>query len=85
MTKHCCYYGPINSKQIKALLVTLKDYEVQETATIGNCNIRQMLKLIGINDYVDGAYNNNGDILEDICANLFFVNDNNPNSLQINI
>lgn len=65
-------------KQIKSLLIALKEHEVNETATIGNCNIQNLIKIMCIMDHIDG-------ILENIWPNLLLYENNNDDqrSLQI--
>lgn len=82
IVKKCSYFGPINSKQINALLMTLRDYDVNDTATIGNGNVKQMFKLKDVMQYVNGIYDQSS-ILEDICR--YIVESSNQNSLEINI
>ncbi|XP_071052780.1 S-phase kinase-associated protein 2-like [Onthophagus taurus] len=43
--KKCSYIGPMTCKQMRALFAALKDYEVQDTATIGNVNFNHRFKL----------------------------------------
>lgn len=57
--KRCNYMGPMTAKQMSALFSALKDFEVHETATIGNIHLNQKYKLKDVVRLVDDIDNNN--------------------------
>lgn len=71
--KKCNYVGPMTVKQMKALVSALKDYEVHETATIGNINLNQKFKLREVVRHI--RYNeSHSSYIENVWENLNYGN-----------
>lgn len=59
----------MNAKQMKALLVALTEYDVNDSATIGNGTIKQKFKLKEIVRYVEEIQYQNA-MINDVWANI---------------
>lgn len=68
--KRCNYIGPMTPKQMEALFVALKHYEVHETATIGNVSLNQKYKLRDLIQYVQDDLNVHHEVVNEIWQNL---------------
>lgn len=85
IAKKCSYFGPMNAKQIRALLMTLTEYDLNESATIGNGTVKQRFKIKDIIQYVNGIYNRSS-FMDDVWANLQIADNNElDNPLEIDI
>lgn len=69
--KKCSYIGPMTVKQMRALFSALRDYEVHDTATIGNVNFTQKFKLRDIIRYFQEIQNPR-QVVHDIWENLYY-------------
>ncbi|XP_017769716.1 PREDICTED: uncharacterized F-box/LRR-repeat protein C02F5.7-like [Nicrophorus vespilloides] len=67
--KKCNYTGPMTPKQMKALFSALEEYEVHETATIGNVNLNNRFKLRDIVRYVQNEPSPNR-IINEVWENI---------------
>ncbi|KAI4465694.1 leucine-rich repeat domain superfamily [Holotrichia oblita] len=72
--KKCNYIGPMTVKQMRALFLALRDYEVHDTATIGNVNFTQKFKLRDIIRYFQEIQNPR-QVVNDIWENLYYGHD----------
>ncbi|GJQ69713.1 hypothetical protein Trydic_g22284 [Trypoxylus dichotomus] len=71
--KKCNYVGPMTVKQMRALFSALQDYEVHDTATIGNVNFTQKFKLKDIIRYFQDIQNPR-QVANDVWENLYYGN-----------